>query len=307
MTQTGRMLEPIRQAVPIWSVPEIRLALDQRLAEHLDVDGSPWHLMEAARHAVLAPGKRIRPVVLALVCLHAPLSRRAVLDAGCALEMVHAASLILDDLPCMDDATLRRNRPATHIAFGQATAILGAIGLLNAAFGLLAALEGVPDAKRSRVARILSGAVGWEGLVAGQELDVNGQDGLTDIAQVERLNWLKTGVLFVAAIEIGAVLADLSDRQIECLRRFATNLGQAFQMADDLLDKTGSMAGAGKDVGQDGSKTTVINLLGVEGTAAGYKALLDRADAALLECGLDPAPLRALVADLFKQRETTTA
>ncbi len=301
------MVEPAPEAGLSWSLPEIRWALNQRMAEHLvGAHDTPHRLIDAVRQAALAPGKRIRPVVLALVCLDAPLSRRAVLDAGCALEMVHAASLILDDLPCMDDAALRRNRPATHIAFGQATAILCAIGLLSQAFGLLAGLEGVPEAKRTRAAQILSRAVGWEGLVAGQELDVNGQDGLTDVAQIERLNRLKTGVLFMASVEIGAVLADLGDRQIECLRRFASHLGQAFQMADDLLDKTASVEVVGKNVGQDETKTTVISLLGLEGVKLGFRALLDRADSDLVESGIDPLPLRALVAELFSHQDHLT-
>jgi geranylgeranyl diphosphate synthase type II len=299
MTLTDRIIDQPANQEPFEGLPALRQALDARMGAHLAVSAAPPHLMEALRDATLAPGKRMRPVVLNLVCHGTAAPRTARLDAGCAVEMVHTASLILDDLPCMDNASLRRNRPATHVAFGQATAILGAIALLNQAFALLAALDGVPEATRTRLSRILAQAVGWEGLVAGQELDVNGQDGLDTVEQVETLNWLKTGVLFVAAVEMGAVLAGCSERQIDHLKRFATNLGQAFQVADDLLDKTASSTAIGKDVDQDADKTTIVSLLGIEGARSNCQALLQRADAALVASGVSPEPVRSLIAEFF--------
>jgi geranylgeranyl diphosphate synthase type II len=144
------------------------------------IEGSeamPANLAAAMRHALLAPSKRLRPVLLYMIADPDPDLEGAALTLGCAVEMVHTASLVLDDLPCMDDARMRRERPSSHVAFGQATAILSAIALLSRAFGVISELE-IPAAARTRLAAILSDAVGQNGLVAGQEIDINGRASL---------------------------------------------------------------------------------------------------------------------------------
>ncbi|MDB5623417.1 MAG: Geranylgeranyl diphosphate synthase, type [Devosia sp.] len=268
--------------------------------------GVPPHLAAALRHALLAPSKRIRP----LLVLHVSEPRAAevtpALDLGCAVEMVHTASLILDDLPCMDDAQMRRQRPTTHMAFGQATAILAAIALLTQAFAVLGQLDGVSDSTKVRLAAELSAAVGGAGLVAGQELDVNGRDSIVAADGIERLNWLKTGVLFVAAARMGAMLRGLPEEEVEAVGLFASHLGLAFQTADDLLDRTATAGEAGKDVGKDGGKTTLVTLFGEQAAQLSYREHLAKAEAALAQTRITPEPLLTMMARLFDRREIRT-
>ena len=280
---------------------ETRAALERRLEELVAAGPSvPRHLHGAIRHALLAPSKRVRPIILQYFAANGAPDATAALDTGCAVEMVHTASLILDDLPCMDDATVRRQLPTTHVVYGEATAILAAIALLNRAFGVIAGLRDVTPTVRSRLAQILSNAIGWEGLVAGQEIDIRGAEN-ADKEEIERLNWLKTGVLFVAAAEMGAVLRGLDDRSTSAVLTFATHIGHAFQTADDLLDVTATAHQTGKDVGQDTGKTNLVSLLGVDGAQLSCRQHLERADAALVASGLDPVPIRSLIARYFDQ------
>ena len=286
----------------------VRLAIETRLADLLaGHPGVPENLQGAVRHASLARSKRVRPVLLVLIANPESDIAEAVLDIGCAVEMVHTASLILDDLPCMDDAQMRRERPTTHIAFGQATAILGAIALLTRAFGVIAALEGVPAETRTRLGAVLSDAVGWNGLVAGQEIDINGRASLLGAEQVENLNWLKTGILFVAAAEMGAILAGLDETRIGAVRRFARHFGLAFQTADDLLDQSASAAQIGKDTAKDGDKATLVSLFGAAQARLTCQEHLAQADAALVASGVNEAPVRALMAQLFDTRQANSS
>lgn len=297
-----------RPIVALSDPAAIRAAVEERL-ERLVVQqaGVPVNLSEAIRHALLGQSKRVRPVLLFLVAAPEIDSVEATLDLGCAIEMVHTASLILDDLPCMDDAQVRRQRPTTHLAFGQSTAILGAIALLSRAFGLIAALDGVAPVIRARLASLLSDAVGWDGLVAGQEIDVNGHDSLTGPEQVEQLNWLKTGVLFVAAAEMGAVLRGLDDERVADIRRFARHFGLAFQTADDLLDQTSSAQQAGKDVAKDGDKATLVSLFGASNARLTCQEHLGHAEQALAASGIDAGPVRVLMSGLFDDRKAASA
>ena len=290
------------------SLGHVRRLVDDRL-ELLVPSGEthPKNLHLAMRHALIAPSKRVRPVMCFLMADPGESLRDAALDVGCAIEMVHTASLILDDLPCMDDAALRRQKPTTHVQFGESTAILAAIALMNRAFGIIAELEQVPAATRTRLAAILSDAIGSNGLVAGQEIDINGRDGLTDAKPVEQLNWLKTGVLFVASAEMGAVLRGLDTQQIGAVRSFARHFGLAFQTADDLIDLTAKPAEAGKDVNQDGSKPTLVSLLGVEQARLTCAEHLSLAKRALAEARIDATRLDELVARVFQTRNTASS
>lgn len=287
----------------------LRQRVDDRLGALVPAgEVAPQNLHLAMRHALIAPSKRVRPVMCYLVAEpQGAAAEQDALDVGCALEMVHTASLILDDLPCMDDAALRRQRPTTHIAFGESTAILAAIALMNRAFGVIAELENVPAPVRTRLAAILSDAIGSNGLVAGQEIDINGRSDFSDAKPVEQLNWLKTGVLFVASAEMGAVLRGLDDRQVAAIRSFARHFGLAFQTADDLLDQTAKTAEAGKDVGQDGQKPTLVSLLGVEQAKLSCAEHLAQAKRALAEARIDATRLDELVARVFQARNAASA
>ncbi len=299
MNMTPELCPPQDHAVRFKT---FRRALEDRMRLHLHVPDAPARLMAASQDAMTS-GKRMRPFLLHLVAGDA---RDAVLDAGCAVEMVHSASLILDDLPCMDDAALRRGRPATHVAFGQATAILGSVGLLNQAFALVGGLPAT-DAQRIELVGALSRAVGWGGLVAGQELDVNGFDPAdrpanrcdSAIRRIDQVNRMKTGVLLVASVEMGAILAGLSTARRAALRRFAEDLGQAFQIADDLLDVTKTPEEAGKDTGKDEGKTNFVAELGAARAQKRCLDLLLRAGHALDASGIDPAPFQWMIAQVF--------
>jgi geranylgeranyl diphosphate synthase, type II len=283
---------------------EVRAAVEESLVALINETAyAPQNLQNAMRHALLAPSKRIRPILVYLAANPSGTLVNAALRVGSAVEMVHTASLIFDDLPCMDDAQMRRHRPTAHIAFGQSTAILGAIALLTRAFGLISEIECVSAEIRAKLNSILSKAVGWNGLVAGQELDINGQKEVSDSSAVENLSWLKTGVLFVAAAEMGAVLRDATDEQISAIRRYATHFGLAFQTLDDVLDHTANTSDIGKDVKKDTAKTTLVKLFGLSQAKRTYQQHLMLADKALLESGAMVEPLRQLSSRLFSKAQ----
>jgi geranylgeranyl diphosphate synthase type II len=200
--------------------------------------------------------------------------------------MVHAASLILDDLPCMDDAALRRNRPTTHIAFDESTAILSATALLNRAFGIISRMHDIDPATRIALVDLLSYSVGSTGLIAGQMADLSNDDGTASLLDVERLNRLKTGALFEFAIYSAAILTDLSVGQKEDLKDFAYHLGLGFQLLDDLKDSLMDDAEAEKSVGRDEGKATILALLGSKQSKEKLESYLTSAIAALHRAGL---------------------
>ena len=217
-------------------------------------------------YTALAPSKRVRPV-LTLLCaeLCGGAAAKAV-TAAAAIELVHASSLILDDLPSMDDAPLRRGRPTNHREFGEAIAILAAFALLNDAFAALA--RAYEPALSARLTTLLSQSVGVEGLVGGQALDLLATDTAIDFDTLERIHRGKTGALFVAAAAAGALTAGAADDAVASLSAYAKNLGLAFQIVDDLLDVEGDPAQTGKAVRSDARKTTFVSFSGVDGCAA---------------------------------------
>jgi len=266
-------------------IEQLRAAVDRRLAELLpDHTARPAGLAEAARYAALSPGKRFRPMLTLLTAREFGAEPLAALDAACAFEMVHAASLILDDLPSMDDAALRRGRATTHREFGEATAILAAVGLLNHAFGVIAGDPRLPDAARGELCRRLSDSIGFQGLVSGQALDLNDRDQTRTPGDIDLLNHRKTGVLMVAAAEAGALVAGASDSAVTAVGEFARRLGLAFQIQDDLIDAA-FIAETGKDLGKDAGMATLVTVLGPQEAAAAVSAHLEAAEAALARAG----------------------
>lgn len=268
-------------------------AIDVQLAEILSASPiEPDHLSDAIHHALLSPGKRIRPLLLLLIATRDAKPKGPALEVGAAVEMVHTASLVLDDLPSMDDAATRRQRPTAHVVFGEANAILVAIALLNKAFGLLAELD-VDDRIRTELAALLSNAVGWNGLVAGQAHDIAGDS--QGRADAEHINWLKTGALFVAAAEMGAVLGGYSRESRDRITSFANRLGQAFQTADDLIDVSGDPETAGKDLGKDRGKNNIVSIIGAKRARDACHEHLRLAIADIREVDMDPDPILALI------------
>ena len=270
------------------SIEAVRLQVDRRLTELIPSPGDePGRLGEAAHYALLAPGKRFRPLLtlLSAEAFGAPVAKA--LDAACAMEMVHAASLVLDDLPSMDDARLRRGRPTTHRVYGEADAILASVGLLTRAFGVIAASEGVPAEHRCTLVASLADAVGFHGLVAGQALDLAERNHPRTVAELDSLNHRKTGVLMMAAAEAGALIGGADPAARRELGEFARRIGLAFQIRDDLIDVEVAGDHIGKDVGKDAGMTTVVSALGPRAAVKAIETHLEAADAALARAGCD--------------------
>lgn len=284
-------------------IEQCRAAVERRLVDlTLDRGERPPALGQAARYALLSPGKRFRPMLTLLAAREFGAEPDLALDTACAFEMVHAASLILDDLPCMDDAALRRGRNTTHREFGEATAVLASVGLLNRAFGVLAEDRGLSPALKGNLVSRLSQAVGFAGLVAGQAMDLDDRGADRSPADLDLLNHCKTGVLIAAAAEAGALIAGAQPHAIRHVGEFARHLGLAFQIHDDILDIQGG-ADLGKDLGKDAGMTTVVSLLGIEGARRALDEHLTRAEAALAAAGVRQRLLAPYVLGLFEARK----
>jgi geranylgeranyl pyrophosphate synthase len=284
------------------SVEALRLHVDRRLAELIPAPAEePGRLGEAAHYALLAPGKRFRPLLTLLTAEAFGSSTSRALDVACAMEMVHAASLVLDDLPSMDDARLRRGRPTTHRVYGEADAILASVGLLTRAFGVIAAADCLPAGHRSELVMSLAEAVGFNGLVAGQALDLAERNRPRTVAELDALNHRKTGVLMMASAEAGALIGGADPAARRELGEFARRIGLAFQIRDDLIDVDGGDH-VGKDIGKDAGMTTVVSALGPRAAVAAIEVHLDAADAALAKAGCD-GRLGVFARSLFSGRK----
>ncbi|MAM00229.1 polyprenyl synthetase family protein [Hydrocarboniclastica marina] len=278
-----------------WS--ELRRSIDQRLAELLAAtDDDCQALTQAMSTSALAAGKRIRPIVLVLSARGLDCNSSALLDLGCAVELVHTASLILDDLPCMDNASMRRGEPSLHRRVGEDVATLSAVALLARAFACIASAPDLPPAIRTRMVGYLAEAVGGQGLGRGQYEDLRESSRVRPPHDVALTNHLKTGVLFEAALRMAALAAGANEQQEAALRHFARELGQAFQLFDDLTDGS---TGNGKDAGQDAGKATLVALLGVEDARQRLARHLAEAERQLATVYGAHQPLRKFVAALF--------
>lgn len=298
--------EPVKASRPAGGLTEIAGQVDRRLPELLPGDTErPEDVHRAMRYALTSPGKRIRPALTLLVAKLFRAPPAAVLDLACSVEMVHACSLILDDLPSMDDASLRRGQPTVHRVFGENVALLAALGLLNRAFGLVAEAASRLFLRRYSTEDLvhhLSAAIGSDGLIGGQALDLLSRPEDMDLDLLEYIHSHKTGALFMAAGEIGAMAVDAPRRDLEAVSRFAKNLGLAFQITDDLLDVLRTTEETGKDGCQDVDKVTFVKLLGIDGAQALAADLLGFATESLEPLGRRADPLRELV--LFVRHRT---
>ncbi len=270
----------------------VRKKLEECLGELVPPENAhPRPLHRAMRYSLLAGGKRIRPLLTIQVAtdLGAPLS--VALGPACAIEMIHTASLILDDLPCMDDATLRRGEPANHLVFGEDTAVLAATALLNRAFGVIAECEDLSATTRLELSRLLSESVGSNGIIAGQFRDLQMKQGSGSEAGLTEMYAQKTGALFVAALEAGARVAGVDESWVRAVRDYGANLGLAFQLLDDLLDTFGTPEDIGKDVGQDNEEATLASRLGADGARSEVDRYVESAATALEPLGESGAAL----------------
>jgi geranylgeranyl diphosphate synthase type II len=278
-------------AVPSF-FPDYQRLVDAELSRLLPVGDDA--VSKAMAYTVLAPSKRVRPVLTLLSTELCGGDVAAAVPAAAVVELVHASSLILDDLPAMDDAPLRRGLAANHLQFGEAIALLAAFGLLNRAYATLARAYDPPLG--ARLNGLLSDAVGTDGLIGGQAADILGTRERVTFEMLERIHRGKTGALFSAAATAGAVIANASPEALGSLVAYAKNLGLAFQIVDDLLDVEGDPAETGKALRADVKKTTFVSFSGVAGARELAKELCQTADRALAPFGRRAERLRALSA-----------
>lgn len=254
-------------------------------------------LYEAMRHAAIGGGKRLRPLLVVASAGLFHVDRDRALRVGVAVECIHVYSLIHDDLPCMDDDDLRRGKPTVHKAFDECTAILAGDSLHALAFEVLAD-EATHDDPfvRSELILELAYASGPAGMAGGQMMDLMAGDGALGMAEVTRLQQLKTGALIGFCLEAGGIMGRVPPEGRTSLRGYARDVGLAFQIADDLLDVEGEEAKTGKRVGKDGAagKETFVSLLGVDRARQQARILVDQAIAHLQSFGAEADLLRAI-------------
>lgn len=237
-------------------------------------------LFEAMRYSLLAGGKRLRPIFVLDFCQMCGGDWKAAVPFAAAVEMIHTYSLIHDDLPCMDDDDYRRGKPTNHKVYGEAMAVLAGDGLLTAAFSQLAKAQ-LPAEARIRAVEILSGCAGELGMVGGQVLDINSQQRECTYEDVVNIQTRKTGALIVAACMLGVLAGGGSSAQLDAAKAFASDLGMAFQIRDDMLDVIGDAAELGKAVGVDAEKNTFVQLYGIARCAQLVNDLTEQAKTAL--------------------------
>ncbi|MBY0454857.1 MAG: polyprenyl synthetase family protein [Burkholderiaceae bacterium] len=282
--------------------------VEQALSQWVGLD-APAGLGEAMRYAVLDGGKRLRPL-LVLAAREAVASadgpdaalrasyNDAALRAACAVELIHAYSLVHDDMPCMDNDVLRRGKPTVHVQFGQAQALLAGDALQALAFELLTPDDSaIPAGVQARLCRLLARAAGSAGMAGGQAIDLASVGVALNEAQLRHMHRLKTGALLQGSVLMGAASGHADAAVLEGLSTYGAALGLAFQVVDDILDVTADAATLGKTAGKDAAhdKPTYVSLLGLERAQAHAQALRDQALAALVTTGLpDTRALAAL-------------
>jgi len=284
-------------------------ALDQWISVDASTDlehHAPAALMAAMRYAVLDGGKRLRPLlVFAAFEAVGGGQADAALRAACAVELIHAYSLVHDDMPCMDNDVLRRGKPTVHVQFGEAVALLAGDALQALAFELLTPQPGeVPPAQQARLCRLLSRAAGCTGMAGGQAIDLASVGLRLSEDQLREMHRLKTGALLQASVMMGAACGEPGPAASRALQTFGAAIGLAFQVVDDILDVTADSSTLGKTAGKDAEhdKPTYVSLMGLARARDYAQTLHDQALAALAESGLaDTRSLRGL-ADMVVQR-----
>jgi len=267
-------------------------ALEHYLRPPADV---PGRLAEAMRYSVMSGGKRLRPALVLSACELCGGSAEQALPAAAAVECVHAFSLVHDDLPALDDDDLRRGRATVHKVYGEAMALLAGDALLTRAFEILTAHVEAADVS-SRLCGELAAAVGWQGMIAGQVADWEGQHRAPARELVDYIHRYKTGRLIRCACRMGALSAGADARSLSAVSRFGEHLGLAFQITDDLLDATGSAEQVGKRTGKDADagKQTYPQIVGINGSYSAAEREIGLAVAALEPMGRRAEPLSRL-------------
>ena len=295
----GERLCQVEQALSQWVTADAPLGLDH---------GAPAALVEAMRYAVLDGGKRLRPMLVLAAyeaVANASGANAAALRAACAVELIHAYSLVHDDMPCMDNDVLRRGKPTVHVQFGEASALLAGDALQALAFELLTpADDSVDPVTQARLCGLLARAAGSAGMAGGQAIDLASVGVPLGEHQLREMHQLKTGALLQGSVMMGAQCAQPGAQALNALESYGAAMGLAFQVVDDILDVTADSATLGKTAGKDADndKPTYVSLMGLERSQAYAQALLAQARAALDASALpNTLALRAL-ADMVVNR-----
>lgn len=279
-----------------WSQVQLQRT-EQALSDWVGVD-APAGLGDAMRYAVLDGGKRLRPLLVLAACEAVQGNAQAALRAGCAVELIHAYSLVHDDMPCMDNDVLRRGKPTVHVQFGESRALLAGDALQALAFELLTPEgDAVPAAMQATLCRLLGRAAGAQGMAGGQAIDLASVGLPLNEDQLRQMHHLKTGALLEGSVMMGAACGNTNATALQALQHYGAALGLAFQVVDDVLDVVADSATLGKTAGKDAAndKPTYVSLMGLEGARSHAAALLQESLAALAHSGLeDVQALRAL-------------
>ena len=284
-----------------------RLAEVEAALSHWVAEDAPERLSDAMRYAVLDGGKRLRPLLVLAACEAVQGNTEAALRAACAVELIHAYSLVHDDMPCMDNDVLRRGKPTVHVKFGEAGALLAGDALQALAFELLAPEgDAVPASIQANLCRLLARAAGHEGMAGGQAIDLASVGLALDEDALRRMHRMKTGALLQGSVEMGAVCGAPTPAVLDALRGYGAALGLAFQVVDDILDVTQDSATLGKTAGKDAAhdKPTYVSLLGLEPSRAYAENLLAQALAALDASGLQNTDALRALAKMVVQRSS---
>jgi farnesyl diphosphate synthase len=291
-----------------WSARQ-RTAVEQALMRWvapLDPAPAPAGLGDAMRYAVLDGGKRLRPLLVLAACEAANGRFNAALRAACAVELIHAYSLVHDDMPCMDNDVLRRGKPTVHVKFGQAQALLAGDALQALAFELLTPADAsVDDAIQAALCRMLAQAAGHQGMAGGQAIDLASVGKKLTSQDLHDMHRLKTGALLQASVMMGLACGSTSATAKNALREYGAAIGLAFQVVDDILDVTGDSATLGKTAGKDAAadKPTFVSLMGLAGARNYAQELLSQAHHSLRTSGLDNTEALKALADMLVNRE----
>ncbi|RPH51818.1 MAG: polyprenyl synthetase family protein [Desulfobacteraceae bacterium] len=279
--------------------------INDELMKIINITHDSSTLIEAMSYSLLSGGKRIRPVLCIAASEAVSNKKNDVLLVACALEMIHTYSLIHDDLPAMDNDTLRRGKPTCHVAFSEAAAILAGDALLTLAFQILSSAQiNNNAAKWLNVINLISKAAGYKGMIEGQVRDMVSENNPISLKELEYMHSLKTGALISVSVESGAILGNGTFEQIEHLKTYAKNIGLAFQITDDILNVTGDPAETGKATGSDESrnKNTYPALLGIAESENHAKKLIKDALHAIETFDNKSDPLRAIALYIIERK-----
>ena len=291
-----------------WSARQltaIEKALSRWVANPVEVP-APAGLGDAMRYAVLDGGKRLRPLLVMAACDAVGGDALVALRPACAVELIHAYSLVHDDMPCMDNDVLRRGKPTAHVKFGEAQALLAGDALQALAFALLTPEDDLVDAPtQARLCRLLAHAAGFQGMAGGQAIDLASVGLPLTSSELHEMHRLKTGALLQASVMMGAACGAASPGALVALREYGAAVGLAFQVVDDLLDVTADAATLGKTAGKDAAqdKPTFVSLMGLQASQDYAQRLLAQALASLQASGLTNVHALQGLADMLVNRQ----